>query len=427
MDKLYSLFKQSSGVCTDTRKIEKNCLFISLKGANFNGNTFAEEALKQGALYAIVDEPKYQTNDSIFLVDDCLKFLQDLALHHRRQYNIPVIGITGSNGKTTTKELIAAVLLEKYKVHFTLGNLNNHIGVPLTLLGLKSEHEIAIVEMGANKFKDIQELCAIAEPTVGIITNIGKAHLEGFINFEGVLKTKRELYESIQKIGGKLIYNADDQILVNELTSNTTNISYGQNTKNAQITGNILNQTPFIEFQWNSNHYSSPTLKTNLVGEYNFYNFLAAVTFGVVFKVESEKINRALENYLPSNNRSQVNKSEKNTIIVDCYNANPTSMSSAISSFSKIDHPKKIAILGDMRELGNDEKLEHEKIIDQLKMDNIETLFVGSVFHTLTKGEDSFKEVEELKTQLTNSPIEDSLILLKGSRGIQLEKLLDIL
>tara|TARA_R110000737_G_C14624079_1_gene494240 strand:+ start:5396 stop:6679 length:1284 start_codon:yes stop_codon:yes gene_type:complete len=427
MEKMYSLFKQSSGVCTDTRKIEKNCLFISLKGENFNGNTFADEAIKQGALYAIVDEKKYLTNDNIFLVDDCLKFLQDLALYHRRQFTIPIIGITGSNGKTTSKELIAAVLIEKYKVHFTQGNLNNHIGVPLTLLGLNPEHEIAIIEMGANKFKDIEELCAIAEPTVGIITNIGKAHLEGFINFEGVLKTKRELYESIQKIDGQLVYNADDQILVNELPSNTTNIAYGQNSASAKVTGNIVNQTPFIEFKWSSDNYHSPTLKTNLVGEYNFYNFLAALTFGIIFKVEPEKINHALENYLPSNNRSQVNKTDKNTIIVDCYNANPTSMSSAIKSFAQIDHPKKIAILGDMRELGNDEKVEHEKIIDQLKMDNIETLFVGSVFQTLTNGENSFKEVEELKTQLTNSPIEDSLILLKGSRGIQLEKLLDIL
>lgn len=427
MENLYSLFKKSTGVCTDTRKIEKDCFYISLKGANFNGNTFAEKALEAGALIAIVDEKEYQTNERIYLVDDCLKFLQDIAQYHRRQFNIPVIGITGSNGKTTSKELIASVLIEKYKVHYTQGNLNNHIGVPLTLLGLKPEHQIAIIEMGANKFKDIEELCAIAEPTVGIITNIGKAHLEGFINFEGVLKTKRELYESIQKVNGQLIYNADDKILVDELPPNTSNIAYGQNSLSAKISGEIVNQTPFIEFKWKSNNYSSPILKTNLVGEYNFYNFLAAVTFGIVFDVENEKINYALENYLPSNNRSQVNKTERNTIIVDCYNANPTSMSSAIKSFAQIDHPKKIAILGDMRELGNDEKAEHLKIIEQLENENIETLFVGSVFQTLTKGESSFKEVDELKTQLTNSPIEDSLILLKGSRGIQLEKLLDIL
>jgi UDP-N-acetylmuramoyl-tripeptide--D-alanyl-D-alanine ligase len=427
MEELYSLFKQSSGVCIDTRKIEKNCFYVSIKGANFNGNTFAEKAIEQGAAFAVVDEIEYRTNEKIFLVEDTLKFLQDLALLHRRQFTIPIIGITGSNGKTTSKELIAAVLAEKYNVHFTAGNLNNHIGVPLTLLGLKPEHEIAIIEMGANKFKDIEELCAIAEPTLGIITNIGKAHLEGFINFEGVLKTKRELYESIQLANGQLIYNADDQILVKELPSNTTNISYGQISKEAKISGKIVDQTPFIRFQWSSEKYTSPTLETNLVGEYNFYNFLAAITFGAVFEVPNEKINRALENYVPSNNRSQVNKTEKNTIIVDCYNANPTSMYSAIKSFSQIRHPKKIAILGDMRELGNDERTEHLNIIDQLEKENIQSIFVGSVFQTLTKGKNAFKEVEELKLQLTNSPIENSLILLKGSRGIQLEKLLDIL
>jgi UDP-N-acetylmuramoyl-tripeptide--D-alanyl-D-alanine ligase len=427
MEKLYSLFEKSSGVCTDTRKIQKNCLYVSLKGTNFNGNTFAEKAIEMGALFAIVDELKYQTNENIFLVEDCLKFLQNLGLHHRRQFDIPVIGITGSNGKTTSKELIAAVLIEKYNVHYTLGNLNNHIGVPLTLLGLKPEHEIAIIEMGANKLKDIEELCTISEPTVGIITNIGKAHLEGFINFKGVLKTKKELYESIQKINGKLIYNADDAILVNELPQSTQNIAYSQKSSSALVSGEIKGQTPFIHFQWSTGNYSSPTLDTNLVGEYNFYNFLAAVTFGVIFKVNPDKINHALEAYVPSNNRSQVNKTDKNTIIVDCYNANPTSMFSAIKSFSQIDHPKKLAILGDMRELGADEIIEHQKIIDQLSQNKIDAIFVGSVFHDLTKNANSYKTADELKMALAESPIQDALILLKGSRGIQLEKLLDLL
>lgn len=427
MEILYSLFKQSSGICIDTRKIEKKCFYISLKGLNFDGNTFAEEALNQGAMCAIVDDPKYRTNERIFFVQDCLVFLQKLALHHRRQFSLPVIGITGSNGKTTSKELIAAVLETKYKVHFTQGNLNNHIGVPLTLLGLKSEHEIAIIEMGANKFKDIEELCSIAEPNIGIITNIGKAHLEGFINFEGVLKTKRELYDFIQNVNGKIIFNGDDSVLIKELPSNTTNISYSKNQTNGKVSGEIVNQSPFIEFKWKTKEYASPTLKTNLVGEYNFYNFLAAVTFGTLFDVELEKINFALINYLPSNNRSQVTKTEKNTILVDCYNANPSSMSSAISSFSKIEHPKKIAILGDMRELGNDEKIEHEKVIRQLIENDIETIFIGTVFHTLTRDSISFLEVDDLKSKLVNSPIEGALILLKGSRGIQLEKLLSVL
>jgi len=427
MEKLYTLFEKSSGVCTDTRKIQKNCLYISLKGDNFNGNAFAEKAIEMGALFAIVDEPKYQTNDTIFLVDDCLKFLQELGRHHRRQFDIPVIGITGSNGKTTTKELISAILTEKYNVHYTLGNLNNHIGVPLTLLGLKPEHEMAIIEMGANKFKDIEELCAIAEPSVGIITNIGKAHLEGLINFEGVLKTKRELYESIQKVNGQLVYNADDAILINELPKNTQNVAYSQTSNGALVSGEIKSQTPFIHFQWSTGDYTSPTLETNLVGEYNFYNFLAAVTFGVIFKVNPDKINHALEAYVPSNNRSQVNKTDKNTIIVDCYNANPTSMFSAIKSFSQIDHPKKLAILGDMRELGADEIIEHQKIIDQLSENKIDAIFVGSVFHDLTKNANSYKTADELKMALAESPIQDAIILLKGSRGIQLEKLLDIL
>ena len=425
MEQLYQLFLKSSGICTDTRKIEKDCFFIALKGANFNGNSFAEEALKQGALYAIIDEPSYQASEQTILVKDCLKFLQDLALYHRKQFNIPIIGITGSNGKTTSKELIAAVLSEKYSVHFTQGNLNNHIGVPLTLLGLNQKHEIALIEMGANKFNDIAELCAIAEPTIGMITNIGKAHLEGFVNFDGVLKTKRELYDSIRMTGGKIIYNADDAILTNILPENTENIPYSQHNSSAFIFGKLIGLTPFVQLEWSSGDYSSPSIATNLVGEYNFYNFLAAITFGRLFDVSPESINHALNQYMPTNNRSQVNKTEKNTIIVDCYNANPTSMESAIRSFEIIDHPNKIAILGDMRELGNEEISEHKKVITLLKQLKIKAILVGNVFSSLAKDEINFRITEDLKAALEIEPIENALILLKGSRGIQLEKLLE--
>ncbi|MFA7273436.1 MAG: UDP-N-acetylmuramoyl-tripeptide--D-alanyl-D-alanine ligase [Crocinitomicaceae bacterium] len=427
MEQLYSLFLKSSGVCTDTRKIEKDCFFVALKGTNFNGNTFAEEAIKQGALCAIVDEVNYKTSEQTILVEDSLKFLQDLALYHRKQFTIPVIGITGSNGKTTSKELIAAVLSEQYNVHYTKGNLNNHIGVPLTLLALNKTHEIALIEMGANKFKDIAELCAIAEPTMGMITNIGKAHLEGFINFEGVLKTKKELYDSISRTTGKIIYNADDSILTDILPGNTKNISYGQNNSSAYISGELMEQTPFVQLQWSSEAYSSPTISTNLVGEYNFYNFLAAITFGRLFDVSPEKINHALSQYTPTNNRSQVNKTDKNTIIVDCYNANPTSMESAIRSFSMIEHDKKIAILGDMRELGHEEVAEHKKVLALLKTLKIDAILVGNVFSSLAEDVKTYASVDLLKEELENVPLENALVLLKGSRGIQLEKLLDVL
>lgn len=425
MEKMYSLFLSTSGVCTDTRSIEEDCLFIALKGANFNGNTFAEEALKQGAKYAIVDEEKYKTSDQIFFVEDGLKFLQDLALHHRRQFTIPIIGITGSNGKTTTKELIAAVLKEKYNTHYTLGNLNNHIGVPLTLLKLNKSHEIAIIEMGANKFKDIEELSAIAEPTHGIITNIGKAHLEGFGDFEGVLRTKKELYESVEKTKGTLVFNADDTVLKSALPQTTVNYAYAQEDSMALVKGKLEKLSPFVELSWSSKGYTSAPIKTNLVGEYNFYNFLAAITFGVLFDVPNDRIKRALEAFVPSNNRSQVQKTERNTLIVDCYNANPTSMLSALNSFARIDEERKFAILGDMRELGAEEVGEHQKIIECLEENEIEAILVGSVFNRMESDFLSFPSVEELNAYLDSEKPSHSMILLKGSRGIQLEKAIE--
>jgi UDP-N-acetylmuramoyl-tripeptide--D-alanyl-D-alanine ligase len=422
MEKMYQLFLSASGVCTDTRAIEKDCLFIALKGANFNGNTFAEEALKVGAKYAIVDEKEYQTNENILLVDDALKFLQELALHHRRQFVIPIIGITGSNGKTTNKELMAAVLQKKYNTHFTFGNLNNHIGVPLTLLKLKKEHEITIIEMGANKFRDIEELCNITEPNYGIITNIGKAHLDGFGGVAGVLKTKKELFDAVEKSKGTLIYNADDKVVSGIVPPSTTNYSFSKNDSASLINGSLIGLTPFVKLKWSVEGYESPEINTNLVGEYNFYNFLAAIAFGVLFDVPNDDINNALSEYVPSNNRSQVQKTTLNTLIVDCYNANPSSMRSALTSFSQIDHDNKIAILGDMRELGDDEISEHRDIIELLEELSLDAILVGGIFDDMDSTYLSFPNVEDLNEYLQTEIIKEALIILKGSRGIQLEK-----
>lgn len=423
MEHLYKLFKESTGVCTDTRKIKEGCLFISLKGANFNGNTFAQEALKQGARYAIVDEEAFEGPDC-YLVSDCLKFLQDLAHHHRMQFDIPVIGITGSNGKTSTKELINAVLSTKYHVLATKGNLNNHIGVPLTLLEMDATHEIAIIEMGANRFKDIEELCAIARPTYGIITNIGKAHLEGFGGFEGVLKTKRELYESVEQAKGTIVYNFDDQVLTNALPSGVTTFTYGQS-EGADVTGEIVKLTPFVHLKWQTKDYTSDELTTQLIGKYNFYNFLAAITFGRVFGLTPDEINAGVQNYAPTNNRSQVKQTGNNTLIMDCYNANPTSMRSALESFALIEHPHKLFIIGDMLELGTESEKEHLEIARLAESMGLNGWTVGPIFKQVSSPAftQQFDKATAVTAYLNDHPESGQLILLKGSRGIGLEVL----
>jgi UDP-N-acetylmuramoyl-tripeptide--D-alanyl-D-alanine ligase len=425
MQKIIELFYETTGICTDTRKIKKDSLFLCLKGDNFNGNEFAEKALNEGAKYVIVDELKYKSNDNIYLVDDVLKYLQKLANYHRQKFNIPIIGITGSNGKTSTKELIKNVLEKKYNVLATEGNLNNHIGVPLTLLNITKDHEIAIIEMGANKFKDIEELCKIAEPNYGIITNIGKAHLEGFINFEGVLKTKKELYDSIAKNNGTLIINSDDQILIKN-TPEVKKVSYGSSDK-SDIKGELIDLSPFVEMKWSSGNYSSELISTKMIGKYNFYNFLAAIAFGKTFNIEPEKINEAISEYTPDNKRSQVQKTKKNTLILDCYNANPSSMTSALESFSQINHPNKIAIIGDMLELGDDSVKEHQNILDLTKKLNLNKITVGPIFESINSDELKFSNTLNTAEYLRTISIKDHLILLKGSRGIGLEKLEDSL
>lgn len=424
MENLYQLFLETSGVCTDTRSIKKDCLFICLKGTNFNGNTFAEQALQKGAKYVIVDEAAYKTSDAIFLVDNTLEFLQKLANCHRLKFNIPFIGITGSNGKTSTKELIATVLRTTYKTLATKGNLNNHIGVPLTLLELTTEHEIAIIEMGANRFKDIEELCAICEPTHGIITNIGKAHLEGFGGFEGVLKTKKELYQAIEKNNGTIVFNADDEVLIKNLPSELKKLSYGT-TSNVSVVGEMVKLSPFISLQYSTENYSSPILSMKMVGKYNFYNYLAAITFGQLFNVKNELINAALSDYQPENNRSQVKELENNTLILDCYNANPTSMLSALESFAMIEHDSKVAIIGDMLELGEESIKEHQAIVTFIESKNIICYSVGNLFKAIPSSKivQQFTNCEEAAIYFTQHPLKQKLILLKGSRGIGLERL----
>lgn len=426
----FELFYETSGVCTDTRNIQPNSLFICLKGDNFNGNTFAENALAMGAKYVIADEQLFATHPNIIIVENALHYLQQLAAYHRNQFNIPVIGITGSNGKTTTKELTATVLSKKYNVLFTQGNLNNHIGVPLTLLKLTSEHEIVIIEMGANKFKDIEELCDIASPTHGIITNIGRAHLEGFLNFEGVLKTKLELYASIAKINGTIFYNADDELLKEHLPSNTEYISYSTRS-GSNISGKLIQLNPFVEMFWQTSDYKSPDLTTQMIGKYNFYNFLAAVAIGTYFAVEAVEISEAIMTYTPSNNRSQVLKTDNNTLIMDAYNANPTSMKSALESFALIHNDFKIAILGDMFELGNESETEHQKILDLILQLNITALCIGKHFNHLIGDQYEhvigFEDKAAFQVHLKNHPLKNQLVLLKGSRGIGLESIIPFL
>ncbi|XOV68602.1 MAG: UDP-N-acetylmuramoyl-tripeptide--D-alanyl-D-alanine ligase [Fluviicola sp.] len=423
-----SPFYQSEGICIDTRKIFKNCLYVSIKGENFDGNTFAEQALEQGASHVIVDNAKYfQEGGQMTLVEDSIKYLQQLANHHRNQFDIPFIGITGSNGKTTTKELIHTVLSKKYKVLATEGNLNNHIGVPLTLLRLTEDHEIAIIEMGANRLKDIEELCEIAEPNYGIITNVGKAHLQGFGSFEGVLTTKKELYEAVLLKKGTIVVNGDDDILNNVLPEGVNVVKFG--TKDQFVNGKLVGLTPFVVMEWSHGDYSSTPITGQMIGGYNFTNYLAAITFGCIFDVQHAYISEAIEEYTPTNNRSQVFKSERNTLILDCYNANPTSMKSALDSFQMMSHANKLFILGDMRELGKESEVEHQKIIELVEKHDLQGYTVGDEFGKVSSEHilEHFSRVEDALEYFKTNTLQGEVVLLKGSRGVQLEKLVEAL
>ncbi|MCW3105250.1 MAG: UDP-N-acetylmuramoyl-tripeptide--D-alanyl-D-alanine ligase [Bacteroidetes bacterium] len=435
IEQLYSHFKDHPLVCTDTRGIIPGSVFFALKGGNFNGNQFAEQALESGCSLAVIDEEAYKKDERYFLVEDVLTALQQLANHHRRQLNIPVIGITGSNGKTTSKELVNAVLSRKYKVLATKGNLNNHIGVPLTLLSIDASHEMAIIEMGANHQGEIELLSNIAEPDFGIITNIGKAHLEGFGGIEGVKKGKSELYKFIQQKKGKVFVHGDDEVLI-ELSAANDKITYGTK-KLYDIVGSMAPpaQSEFISFQW-ATRYNAASLKssemvsTQLVGVYNYYNLLCAACVGNYFKVEDAEINKGLSEYAPSNNRSQLHKTGRNTLILDYYNANPSSMSLALENFAGLGHSNKMVILGDMLELGEESAKEHDAIVELLQQKNlVNTILVGPLFVQAGKKSNArtFATSEEALNYLKEHPVKDTAILIKGSRGIKLEKVVEVL
>jgi UDP-N-acetylmuramoyl-tripeptide--D-alanyl-D-alanine ligase len=413
---LYKLYTQHLLVDTDSRKIRKHTLFFALKGDNFNGNQFAEKALALGASYAIVDEEKYKTQPNIILVDHVLQTLQALANYHRKQLNIPIIGLTGSNGKTTTKELIQFVLKKKYTTIATKGNLNNHIGVPLTLLSMKPEHELAVVEMGANHQKEIEFLCKICEPDFGYITNFGKAHLEGFGGVQGVIKGKSELYTFLKEHSKIAFVNPDDPIQV-EKTKQMQSVSF--DTENIRFLG----VNPFVKVS-----YKNTVIQSHLIGAYNYTNIAAAMTIGDYFKVPHEAIKEAIENYTSTNNRSQIIETKKNTIVLDAYNANPSSMRAALESFAAIENDRKVKviILGDMFELGKDAPLEHQEIKNLAHAFNFKhQYFVGENFYQTETTKNIFKNYEDLEGFLKQHPLENAIILIKGSRGMRLERILN--
>lgn len=420
---IHQLFLDSNGVCTDTRKATKNTLFFALKGENFNGNIYAKQAIESGASYALIDDPSFKTSDRYIVVNDVLKTLQDVASYHREYLGIPILALTGSNGKTTTKELINCVLSASMKTTATIGNLNNHIGVPLTLLSMTKETQIGIVEMGANHQGEIDLLCSIAKPDYGYITNIGKAHLEGFGGIEGVLKGKTELYRHLKKNNKKVILNLDDEKLVN--ASRGMDIySFSQSDK-SEVTIKLLDTSPTLQVS-----YKDTVITSNLIGVYNFTNIAAAIAIGSYFDIDVNAIKMAIESYTPTNNRSQVIKKGSYTIILDAYNANPTSMAAAIENFEQFEHTTKIAFLGDMFELGNEAATEHQKITDKIGTTNVhQTYLIGGNFYKTQVNDPRIKQYESYESLAELLTIEDKnvAILIKGSRGMKLERILDLL
>lgn len=427
--KLYDLYRQHPVVTTDSRSCPEGSIFIALKGASFDGNKFAAAALEKGCSYAVVDEKEYyvEGDDRYILTDDCLTTFKELAREHRRQFNIPVVGITGTNGKTTTKELVSAVLAEKYNVMHTEGNFNNDVGVPKTLLRLSPEHEIAVVEMGASHPGDIKKLVEYVEPTCGLITNVGRAHLQGFGSFEGVKKTKGELYDFLKAHDGLVFLNTGNPHLVEMARERELDrvISYGGE-DDANVQGRVTAADPFITIEWQEdgkpNVYS---VKSHLIGAYNVDNMLAAVAVGLHFGVTPEQINHALEHYQPTNNRSELVKTADNTLIVDAYNANPTSMAAALDSFEQIDTKlPKMAILGDMRELGAVSEEEHQKVVDNLKAKGLNDVWlVGEEFGKTQCDFHKYNNVEEVKQAIAQHKPTGKCILIKGSNGTKLFEL----
>ena len=427
---LYQIFLSCTGVTTDSRNCPEGSLFIALKGDTFNGNAFAAKALETGSAYAVVDEAAYvPAGDTHYiLVDNCLRTLQQLANYHRRQLGTRIIGITGTNGKTTTKELISAVLSQKYNILYTLGNLNNPIGVPLTLLRRKAEHELGVVEMGASHPGDIKELVEIAEPDYGIITNVGKAHLEGFDSFEGVIRTKGELYDYLRRQDNPTIFIHQDNPYLTQIAWGLNPVTYGEE-DNLYINGHVTGNSPYLTFEWKAGKAGERhEVQTQLIGDYNFPNALAAITIGHFFGVEAAKIDKALHAYEPRNNRSQLKKTADNTLIIDAYNANPTSMLAAISNFHNMQAGGKMLILGDMRELGKDSPGEHQKIVDCLQEYGFKDVaLVGELFAATRHTYPTYPDAPALIAELQKNKPCGKTILIKGSNGIKLNTVVDYL
>jgi UDP-N-acetylmuramoyl-tripeptide--D-alanyl-D-alanine ligase len=422
---IHSLFLKCSSVSIDTRKIEPNSLFVAIKGEKFDANAFAKEALEKGASFVIIDNKDYFIDDKTLLVENSLIALQELAKFHRNYLKLPVIALTGSNGKTTTKELINVVLAKKYKTKATVGNLNNHIGVPLTLLSFTTETEIGIVEMGANHKKEIDFLCNLAQPDYGYITNFGKAHLEGFGGVEGVIIAKSEMYDYLSQQDKVVFVNLEDPLQVQK-TKNIKSYAFGVNKEEADVNIASIKANPFVEIG-----YSNLKITTHLIGLYNANNINAALAIGTYFGVEKSAIKEALESYVPENNRSQLLTKGTNQIILDAYNANPTSMKVAIENFVQLDNANKILILGDMFELGQESASEHEVIINLLlKEDNIVCYLIGKEFYATKIDKENFhfyETFEAFSNFLKETKIENSSLLIKGSRGMALERTLEFI
>lgn len=430
---LHALFLNHSVICTDTRVNKQGSLFFGLKGENFNGNRFAWQALETGSSFAIVDDPEYLHDDRCILVDDVLKSLQDLATCHRKYLNIPILAITGSNGKTTTKELCHTVLSQKFNTVSTQGNLNNHIGVPLTLLRATSKTEIMVVEMGANHLNEIAFLCEIAQPNYGIITNIGKAHLEGLGSFEGIVRTKKELYDYIAINAGELFVNSDNQLLI-ELSADQKKSTYGL-TGTPDIKGYGVEIDPFVSIKVgirtnDGNMITAGKLESNLPGKYNLENILAATVVGIRFNVDFDLIAGAIHQYIPENNRSQLLNTKLNRVIMDAYNANPTSMEHAITNFIEMPGTNKTLIIGDMMELGDQTDQEHELVLSLIDLHRFTTvILVGEFFNRVIGNRDyvSVLDTNAAIDRVMKNPVEDQQVLLKGSRLIGLEKIIKVL
>lgn len=423
IQKLYDIYLKHSEICIDTRKISDDCLFFALKGPNFNANEFAIDALSNGASYAVVDEEKYVLDNRYLLVEDVLETLQQLAKHHREKLNCPVMGITGTNGKTTSKELCLQVMREKFKTIATVGNLNNHIGVPLSLLSIPLDAEFAIIEMGANQLGEIKFLSEIAQPDCGVITNVGKAHLEGFGSLEGVLQTKTELYRYLAEKKGAVFIKDNEQILMEQIPDNCPKITYGQLSKSDRKV-DFKGAQPFVKVE-----LEGQEIQSQLIGDYNFDNIALSIALGLEFGVSVNQIKNAIESYVPKNNRSQLLKTSSNSVLLDAYNANPTSVEKAIHNLIHIEHKNKVMILGDMFELGADADKEHVKIINLCMNSGVKQVyFVGEIFHGLNQTQyKSFETSKALTDYLKGQTIEDAFVLIKGSRGMKLEQIVSFL